>query len=154
VTETTPARAGAAATPAHVRVWPARMPRAIQPPQTSLWFNLEVSARRYPNKAATVFFDRVMAYPELQHQAERVAAWLAAHRVQRGDRVILLAQNCPQFIVAYYGILRANAVVVPVNPMNKAEELGHYITDPQARVAIAAADLAPALCVADAALPP
>ncbi|TSE37879.1 Long-chain-fatty-acid--CoA ligase [Tepidimonas fonticaldi] len=138
----------------HARVWPARVPRTIQPPQTSLWFNLEVSARRYPDKAATVFFDRVMTYPELQRQAERIAAWLAARGVRRGDRVILFLQNCPQFIVAYYGILRANAVVVPVNPMNKADELGHYITDPQARVAIAAADLAPALCAADAALPP
>jgi acyl-CoA synthetase (AMP-forming)/AMP-acid ligase II len=51
-------------------------------------------------------------------------------------------QNSPQWIAAYYGILCANAVVVPVNPMNKADELGHYITDPEAKVAIAAADLA------------
>lgn len=138
----------------HAAVWPPRVPRALRPPQTSLWFNLEVSARRYPDKPATVFFDRVMTYAELQHQAERVAAWLAARGVRKGDRVILLSQNCPQFIVAYYGIVRANAVVVLVNPMNKADELGHYITDPQARVAIAAADLAPALCAADAALPP
>ncbi|MCX7662712.1 MAG: AMP-binding protein, partial [Tepidimonas fonticaldi] len=82
----------------HARVWPARVPRTIQPPQTSLWFNLEVSARRYPDKAATVFFDRVMTYPELQRQAERIAAWLAARGVRRGDRVILFLQNCPQFI--------------------------------------------------------
>jgi fatty-acyl-CoA synthase len=38
-------------------------------------------------------------------------------------------QNCPQYAVAYYGILRANAVVVPVNPMNRADEFHHYITD-------------------------
>lgn len=62
----------------HAAVWPPRVPRALRPPQTSLWFNLEVSARRYPDKPATVFFDRVMTYAELQHQAERVAAWLAA----------------------------------------------------------------------------
>ena len=42
-------------------------------------------------------------------------------------------QNCPQFVVAYYAILRADAVVVPVNPMNRAEEFKHYITDPQAQ---------------------
>ncbi|MFN3830537.1 MAG: AMP-binding protein, partial [Tepidimonas ignava] len=85
----------------HARVWPARVPRAIHPPQTSLWFNLEVSARRYPHKPATVFFDRITTYPELLHQAERIAAWLAACGVQRGDRVILFLQNCPQFIAAY-----------------------------------------------------
>ena len=52
-------------------------------------------------------------------------------------------QNCPQFVIAHYAILRANAVVVPVNPMNRAEELKHYITDPDAKVAITTADLAP-----------
>ncbi len=66
---------------------------------------------------------------------------------------MLLMQNCPQFAVAFYGALRAQAVVVPVNPMNKADELGHYITDPDTVVAIVAADLAPALAQANAALP-
>ncbi len=139
---------------AHHAHWPARLPHAVRPPQTSLWFNLEVSARRYPDKPAVVFFDRTVSYAELQRDAERVAAWLHAHGVCRGDRVVLFMQNSPQFVAAYYGILRANAVVVPVNPMNKAEELGHYITDPEAKVAIAAADLAPELCKADAALAP
>jgi hypothetical protein len=50
-----------------------------------------------------------------------------------GDRVVLCMQNCPQLVVAHFAILRANAVVVPVNPMNRAEELKHYITDPDAR---------------------
>ena len=139
---------------AHHAHWPARLPHAVRPPQTSLWFNLEVSARRYPDKPAVVFFDRTVSYAELQRDAERVAAWLHAHGVCRGDRVVLFMQNSPQFVAAYYGILRANSVVVPVNPMNKAEELGHYITDPEAKVAIAAADLAPELCKADAALAP
>ena len=138
---------------AHHAHWPARLPHAIRPPHTSLWFNLEVSARRYPDKPAVVFFDHSLSYAELQRDAERVAAWLHAQGVRAGDRVVLLMQNSPQFVTAYYGILRANAVVVPVNPMNKADELGHYITDPEARVAIAAADLAPELCKADAALP-
>ena len=139
---------------AHHTHWPNRLPHAIQPPQTSLWYNLEVSARRYPDKPAVVFFDRTLTYAELHRDAERVAAWLHAHGVRPGDRVILFMQNCPQFVTAYYGILRANAVVVPVNPMNKADELGHYITDPDARHAIAAADLAPELARADAALQP
>ena len=50
--------------------------------------------------------------------------------MEAGDRVAVFMQNCPQFAVALYGILRANAVVVPVNPMNRAEEFKHYITDP------------------------
>jgi fatty-acyl-CoA synthase len=51
-------------------------------------------------------------------------------------------QNCPQLIIAHYAIVRANAVVVPVNPMNRAEELRHYITDTKASVAITTGDLA------------
>jgi fatty-acyl-CoA synthase len=67
---------------------------------------------------------------------------LAGLGVQKGDRVVLNMQNCPQLVIAHFAILRANAVVVPVNPMNRAEELKHYITDPDAKVAITTADLA------------
>ncbi len=138
---------------AHHRVWPRRLPHALQPPATSLWHNLVVSALRYPHKPALVFFDRQTTYAELLAQAERLAAHLRTQGVQDGDRVIVFMQNCPQWIVAYYAVLRANAVVVPVNPMNKADELGHYITDPDARVAICAADLAGELLKANDGVP-
>lgn len=138
---------------AHHRAWPRRLPHALHPPQTSLWDNLVISARRYPDKPALVFFDRVTTYAGLQAQAERLAAHLRAQGVQDGERVVLLMQNCPQWIVACYAVLRANAVAVPVNPMNKAAELGHCISDPDARVAICAADLAGELLKANAALP-
>ena len=58
-------------------------------------------------------------------------------------------QNCPQLVIAHFAILRANAVVVPVNPMNRAEELKHYITDPDAKVAITTGDLAPEMAKAE-----
>jgi fatty-acyl-CoA synthase len=68
--------------------------------------------------------------------------------------VLLNMQNCPQWVIAHFAILRANAVVVPVNPMNRAEELKHYITDPDAKVAITTADLAPELAKANSQLKP
>jgi fatty-acyl-CoA synthase len=139
---------------AHHRFWPKRLPHSLRVPQTSLWFNLEVSARRYPEKPALVFFDRTLSYRELYDQAERVAAHLQAHGVQAGDRVMLLMQNSPQWVVACYAIARANAVLVPVNPMNRAEELKHTITDPDVKVAICAADLAGELLKASGELPP
>ena len=126
----------------HHKHWPRRLPRALVVPETSLWFNLEVSARRFPDKAATLFFGRKMSFGELHDDAEAVAGWLQSVGVNAGDRVSLFMQNCPQYLVAVYGILRANAVVVPVNPMNRAEEFKHYISDPQARVVICSADLA------------
>ncbi|MDI1267985.1 MAG: long-chain fatty acid--CoA ligase [Polaromonas sp.] len=138
----------------HYKVWPRRLPHRISAPATSLWHNLAVSALRYPNKAALVFFGRVFTYAEVLDKAERLAATLHEMGVKKGDRVVLDMQNCPQWVIAHFAILRADAVVVPVNPMNRAEELKHYIIDPDARVAITAADLAPELVKANVQLPP
>ena len=106
---------------AHHAFWPSRLPHSITPPATSLWHNLAISALRYPDKPALVFFGRTFSYRELAQGAERLAAQLHALGVQRGDRVVLCMQNCPQLVLAHFAILRANAVVVPVNPMNRAE---------------------------------
>jgi fatty-acyl-CoA synthase len=138
----------------HYKFWPKRLPHALNPPATSLWDNLEISARRYPDKAALVFFGRTFSYRELVDKAQRLAATLSALGVNKGDRVMLDMQNCPQLVIAHFAILRANAVVVPVNPMNRAEELKHYINDPDAKVAITTADLAAEIAKASDALPP
>ena len=138
----------------HYGVWPKRLPHRITPPQTSLWHNLAVSALRFPDKPALVFFDRTLSYAAVLQQAERLAATLYLLGVRKGDRVLLNLQNCPQWVIAHFAILRANAVVVPVNPMNRAEELKHYITDPDVKVAITSADLAPELAKANAELLP
>ena len=137
----------------HYKFWPRRLPHRITPPAVSLWDNLATSARRFPQKAALVFFGRTTTYAALAEQAERLAARLYQLGVRKGDRVALNMQNCPQLVVAHFAILRVNAVVVPVNPMNRAEELKHYITDPDARVAITTADLAGDLAAASNALP-
>lgn len=135
------------------KFWPRRLPHSLTPPATSLWENLAISARRYPGKPAVVFFGRAVSYAELLQKAERLAAYLHTLGVRKGDRVLLNLQNTPQLVIAHFAILRANAVVVPVNPMNRAEELKHYITDPQARVAITSGDLAPELARASNELP-
>ncbi|PUE55551.1 long-chain fatty acid--CoA ligase [Limnohabitans parvus] len=140
--------------PAHAAVWPARLPAKITPPATSLWMNLAISALRYPDKAALVFMGRAWTFQDLLSSAEQMARQLAAIGVKPGDRVVLDMQNCPQLVITHFAILRLDAVVVPVNPMNRAEELKHYITDPDTRVAVTTADLAPDLAQASDALPP
>ncbi|MEO8153035.1 MAG: long-chain fatty acid--CoA ligase [Rhizobacter sp.] len=137
----------------HERIWPSRLPRELAVPSTSLWFNLDVSAQRYPDKAALVFFGQSVTYRQLHQQADHVAGWLQSVGVKAGDRVGLYMQNCPQFVAAFYGVLRANAVVVPINPMNKAGEFQHYITDPETRVVICGADLAAVVEAANTAVP-
>ncbi len=138
---------------AHWAHWPKRFPKSVTIPDTPLWFNLEVSAARYPRKAASVFLGRAMDYAELHRQSLALAGWLVARGLQPGERVALFMQNCPQFHVAFYGVQAAGGVVVPVNPMNRADEFGHYITDPETRVVIAAADLADVVQAAQQALP-
>ncbi len=138
----------------HYKFWPQRLPRSITVPATSLWHNLATSAARFPDKPALVFFGQVISYREFAAQAERLAGTLHALGVKRGDRVMLDMQNCPQLVIAHFAILRADAVVVPVNPMNRAEEFKHYITDPDAKVAITTGDLAPEIAKASNALEP
>ena len=137
----------------HLKHWPARLPRDLVVPETSLWFNVEVAARRWPDKPAWVFFGHALTWRALQARAEALAGWLQAQGVARGDRVGICLQNCPQFVIAYYAIVRADAVVVPINPMNRADEIGHYLTDPDTKVVIAAADLAGLVADANARLP-
>ena len=138
----------------HHKFWPQRLPHAMTAPCTPLWDNLATNARRYPDKTALVFLGRVLRYAELMHQVERLAATLQGLGVRKGERVVLCMQNCPQLVIAHFAILRANAVVVPVNPMNRVEEIKHYITDPDAKVAITTGDLAAELARASDALAP
>jgi fatty-acyl-CoA synthase len=110
--------------------WPEGAPKHLPLPETSLWFNLEVAATRYPRKTAIVFYDTVLSYAELKTSAEHLAGFLQQRcAVERGDRVALFLHNSPQFIIAYYAILRAEAMVVPVNSMCTAPELTHIIAD-------------------------
>jgi fatty-acyl-CoA synthase len=121
--------------------WPKQFSWHLSVPETSLWTNLEVNARRYPGKAATVFYDARRSYAALAAEAEALAGYLqAACGVARGDRVLLDLQNCPQFIAASYAIARADAVVVPVTPMHVTEELEYACSDSGARVAIVGAE--------------
>jgi fatty-acyl-CoA synthase len=122
-------------------------------PQTSLWFNLEVSAARFPGKAAYRFFGRELSYAQLWADAEALAGWFAAHGVAKGDRIALFMQNSPLFAIAAYAVFRADAVLVPVNPMNRADEFGHYLTDPEAKIVVTTEDLLPVVLAAEARLP-
>ena len=139
--------------PRHAAVWPARLPLRMNPPVTPLWANLSISAWRYPEKAALVFMGKCWTYRELMAASEQMAGHLARLGVRKGDRVLLDMQNCPQLVITHFAILRLDAVVVPVNPMNKAHELQHYITDPDVKVGVITADLAPELAQANAELP-
>ena len=129
---------------AHLKFWPAHAERTVDVPRTHLFYNLEVSARRQPGKAAFVYYDNPLSFEALRREAELLAGFLQRRcQVARGDRVLLYMQNSLQFVIAYYAILRADAVVVPLNPMCLTEELSGYARDCGARVALLAQELYP-----------
>ncbi|GGC93166.1 long-chain-fatty-acid--CoA ligase [Halopseudomonas salina] len=125
----------------HYNVWPDQVPHFLELPKTSLYSNLTVSALRYPDHPAILYYGSALSYAELERQAEALAGYLQQAGVKSGDRVLLYMQNSPQFVIGFYAILRANAVVVPVNPMNRKAELEYLIADTQASVALSGLEL-------------
>ncbi len=130
--------------PRHYKFWPKNLPRSLTYPQTSLYYNLEVSAARYPDKRLLVYYDTPLTFREAKAQVDALAGFLQRRcNVKRGERVLLFMQNSPQFMLGYYAVLRADAMVVPVNPMNLTEELRHYVTDSDATVILTGQELYP-----------
>ncbi len=128
----------------HLKFWPKGLPTEITTPATNVFYNAEVAAARYPDKPFIVFYGTSLTYSSFQEHAERLAGYLQQEcGVQKGDRVLLIQQNSPQFIIGYYAILRANAIVVPINPMSVTKELEHYVNDSGAKVAIVAQEVFP-----------
>ena len=123
--------------------WPHYLPRSLARPYTTLHYNLEVAAARYGSRTAIGFFGHDIDYRQFRDEAERFAGWLHVHAgVAQGERVMIYMQNAPQWMIAFYGILRANAVAVPTNPMYRAEELKKQIDDCGAAVIVCAQELA------------
>lgn len=134
------------ARPPHLRFWPKGVARELRVPRATLLDYLETAARRYPDKPAIVYCGAAISYAQLHQRVDALAGYLQQRLgVAPGDRVLLASQNCPQFVTAFYAVLRAGAVVVPVNPMSKAAEVRHCAADSGARIAFVAQELLPAL---------
>ncbi len=126
----------------HFEFWPPRVPRSLPLPETGVYHNLQVTADRYPDKTAIVYYGTEISYSRLREEVNVLAGYLQKESgVGKGDRVILYLQNSPQFVVAFYAALRLGAVVVPVNPMLVTNELKHYVEDSEAKVAVVGQEL-------------
>lgn len=121
--------------------WPPYKTRSLSVPQVGLMHNLRTSAERYPLKTAVWFYGRSLNYRDLREQAERLAGHLAAQGVQKGDRVIVWLQNSPAWAVAAHACWHLGAVVIPLAPMLRAQELAFFIQDSGARVGVVGAEL-------------
>jgi len=127
----------------HYPYWPAGLAKTFDVPRRSVYRNVEAQAQSHPGRVALHYYGTDITYAELKRDIDALAGFLQGRcGVRRGDRVLLYLQNSPQFVIGYYAILRADAVVVPVNPMNLTDELRHYVEDAETAVAIVGEELA------------
>ncbi|MET9439549.1 AMP-binding protein [Streptomyces sp. NPDC006610] len=103
--------------------------RAPVDPADSLVHALRRAAATTPERVFLAYFDGRLTYREADELSDSVAGHLAARGLERGDRVAVLLQNSPHFVLAVLGAWKAGAVVVPVNPMYKSGEVGHVLAD-------------------------
>lgn len=94
---------------------------------------LEDSARRYPNKDAFIFMDNAFTYGQIDAAANQVAQGLRASGIEKGDKVALSCLNLPYFPIAYFGILKAGAVIVPLSVLLKRDEIEYHLKDSEAK---------------------
>jgi len=123
-----------------VRCMRAAVPVRLAPMSSNLATIMTSSAEAGPDRPALKLDDTEVSYAALDEASARVAGMLQSKGVEPGDRVGIMLPNVPYFPIAYYGVLRAGAIVVPMNVLLKARETGFYLKDPEAKVVIAWGD--------------
>ncbi len=116
---------------------------SIPPINRPLHEYLRAHAKAQPGKAAYLWYGHAITFAELDRASDAFAARLAALGVKKGDPVALFLNNCPQYVMAHYGIQKLGAIVCPCGPLNKEHELLYQLNDLKSRVIIAADTLLP-----------
>ena len=123
--------------------WPNYLPQQLELVEKPLHEFLRESAKRHPEKAAVNYYGNQISFQQVDDLSDRLAAALCDMGFKKGDRVSLFLENCPQFVIAYYGVLKAGGVVVAANPMFKEDELKYELQDAGATIIVALDHLYP-----------
>ena len=113
-----------------------QVPVHLSYPHLPLYSLLDETAARQPANPCSNFFGKRLTYKQIKDLSDLFAASIGSLGIRKGDRVILLLPNSPQFLIAYYGLLKVGAVVVPLNPLSTERELEFYLRDSGAETAI------------------
>ncbi len=105
------------------------VPQNLEYPPVPLYHFLQESARRFPDRACTIFKGAEISYAEMEAMTDRLAAALAELGVTKGKPVAIFMPNTPQFVLAFYAILKAGGVVVATNPLYSSREMEHQLND-------------------------
>src|SRR5438876_381406 len=127
------------------------VPATLVYPRVPLQAMLDDAAESHPSATATIFFNRKRSYKSISDAAWRFANGLRRLGIKQGDRVALVLPNTPQFVIAFYGALRAGAIVVPCNPRYTAPELQRQLADSGAMAVVVLSRLYPLVKAARAA---
>ncbi len=125
------------------KFWPEGIPRHIDYPEIPLFEFLTSSAEKYPDKPAFCCGQDKITFGELNDRTSRLAAALSGFGLKPRGRVVVFLPNSIEYVIGYYGILKAGGAVTPVNPTYKKDELRHVITDSEAAVIICNRDTYP-----------
>ena len=126
-----------------IKSWPPDVPQNLSYPKVPLFELLRKTAKNHPEKPAIVYFGRQITYAELDLLSDEFAVGLTRLGVEKGDRVAIFLPNIPQFIIAYYGILKAGAVLTAISPLYKEREVEHQLVDSEAKTIITLDSLYP-----------
>jgi long-chain acyl-CoA synthetase len=105
------------------------VPHTVDIPNQPVQRYLEDAARNYPQHTALIFKGHRINYQQLNELADTVAAGLAANGFKKGDRAVIYMPNTPQFVMIYFGILKAGGIVIATNPLYTERELEHQLAD-------------------------
>ena len=119
-----------------LKYYPEGVPEEIEVPDVSVPEAFDQMADKYGGKTALIFYGKKISYHELKDLTNRFAAALAALGVSKGDTVAMYLLNCPQYVIAYFGALKAGAKVTPISPVYTSKEVKHQIEDSQAKTII------------------
>ena len=109
--------------------WPEWVPHSINYPEIPLHQILDESAKKYPDNIAIIFQDKKISYRELSKEVNSFATGLQKNGLAKNNRVAIYLPNIPQFIISYYGALKAGAIVTSICPLFKERELKHQLVD-------------------------
>jgi len=116
--------------------WPSMVPKSLEYPEMPVYKFLSYAAKRVPKKILSIYNDREITYGEYEELTNRFASALVELGVEKGDRVAIHLLNVPQFIISYFGALKAGAAIVPCNPLFSERELEIILNDSGAETII------------------
>lgn len=119
-----------------LKFYPEGMPPEVDTPVISVTQVFDQMADKYSKKTALIFYGRKISYKELKELTNRCAAALADLGVKKGDTVAIYLLNCPQYVIAYIGALKAGAKVTPISPVYTSHEVKHQIEDSETKTII------------------